>query len=117
MTSKPRNCRLAYRVLHSKMLSSIFRLAKDPVTLPKWSKWLIGAVAAGGLAAGGYTAIDSFTDLNPGEVYVIDSGTSKSYHNSKDCPTLKNIDRHRIKKISEEEAIHEGRKPCKRCYN
>ena len=28
------------------------RLSKEPIALPKWSKWLIGAVAAGGLAAG-----------------------------------------------------------------
>lgn len=33
----------------------------------------------------------------------------------RDCATLKNA-RHRIKKISEEEAIREGKKPCKRCY-
>lgn len=91
------------------------RLSKEPVALPKWSKWLIGAVAAGGLAAGGYTAIDNAADLKPGEVYVVNSETSKSYHNSRDCATLKNA-RHRIKKISEEEAIREGKKPCKRCY-
>ena len=91
------------------------RLPKDSVPLPKWSKWLIGAVAASGLAAGGYTAVDSFAALKPGEVYVVNSETSKSYHNSRDCATLKNA-RHRIKKISEEEAIREGKKPCKRCY-
>ncbi len=91
------------------------RLSKVPIALPKWSKWLIGAVAASGLAAGGYTAVDSFVALKPGEVYVVNSETSKSYHNSRDCATLKNA-RHRIKKISEEEAIREGKKPCKRCY-
>lgn len=91
------------------------RLSKEPITLPKWSKWLIGAVAASGLAAGGYTAVDSSAALKPGEVYVVNSETSKSYHNSRDCATLKNA-RHRIKKISEEDAIREGKKPCKRCY-
>lgn len=91
------------------------RLSKEPITLPKWSKWLIGAVAASGLAAGGYTAVDTFAALKPGEVFVVNSETSKSYHNSRDCATLKNV-RHRIKKISEEEAIREGKKPCKRCY-
>ena len=94
--------------------SLVDRLSKAPITIPKWGKWMIGAVAAGGLAAGGYTAVDA--SLNSGEVYVINSDTSKSYHNSKDCPTLKNIARQKIKKISEDEAIREGKKPCKRCY-
>lgn len=92
------------------------RLSKEPITLPKWSKWLIGAAAAGGLAVGGYTAVDHATDLKEGEVYVVNSETAKSYHNSKDCVSLKNA-RHRIKKITEEEAIQQGKKPCKRCYN
>lgn len=92
------------------------RLSKEPIALPKWGKWLIGAVAAGGLAAGGYTAIDNASDLKPGEVYVVNSETAKSYHKSKDCVSLKNA-RHRIKKMSEEEAISHGKKPCKRCYN
>lgn len=83
--------------------------------MPTWSKWLIGAVAAGGIAAGGYAAIDNGADLKPGEVYVVNSTSSKSYHNSKFCVSLKNA-RHRIKKITEEEAIEQGKKPCKRCY-
>lgn len=91
------------------------RLSKEPIALPKWSKWLIGAVAAGGLAAGGYTAIDNAAGLKSGEVYVVNSSSSKSYHNSKSCATLKNA-KHRVKKISEEEAIQEGRKPCKKCF-
>ena len=91
------------------------RLSKEPIALPKWSKWLIGAVAAGGLAAGGYTAIDNAADLKPGEVYVVNSETAKSYHNSKNCVSLKNA-RHRIKKMSEEDAIRQGKKPCMRCY-
>lgn len=91
------------------------RLSKEPVTMPTWSKWLIGAVAAGGIAAGGYSAVDNATDLKPGEVYVVNSETAKSYHNSKDCVSLKNA-RHRIKKVTEEEAIEQGKKPCKRCY-
>lgn len=91
------------------------RLSKEPTTMPKWSKWVLGAVAAGGLAVGGYEAVDNATDLKPGEVYVVNSSSSKSYHNSKSCATLKNA-KHRVKKISEEEAIQEGRKPCKRCY-
>lgn len=91
------------------------RLSKEPVALPKWGKWLIGAVAAGGLAAGGYTAIDNATDLKPGEVYVVNSETAKSYHIDRNCATLKNA-KHRIKKVPEEEAIREGKKPCKKCY-
>lgn len=91
------------------------RLSKAPIALPMWSKWLIGAVAAGGLAVGGYEAVDNATDLKPGEVYVVNSSNSKSYHNSKSCATLKNA-KHRVKKITEEEAVQEGRKPCKRCY-
>lgn len=91
------------------------RLTKELVSLPKWSKWVIGAVAAGGLAAGGYTAVESFSGLKPDEVYVIDSSSSKSYHISKDCVSLKNA-QHRIKKVKEEEAIRQGKNPCKRCY-
>ena len=91
------------------------RLSKEPVTLPKWGKWLIGTITAGGLAAGGYTAVDNAIELKPGEVYVVNSETAKSYHNSKDCPTLKNA-RHRIKKTTEEEAIQQGKTPCKRCF-
>lgn len=91
------------------------RLSKEPIALPKWSKWLIGAVAAGGLAVGGYKALENATDLKPSEVYVVNSSSSKSYHNTKSCATLKNA-KHRVKKITEDEAIQEGRKPCKRCY-
>ena len=91
------------------------RLSKEPVSMPKWSKWVLGAVAAGGLAVGGYTAADNASDLKEGEVYVVNSETAKSYHNSKDCVSLKNA-RHRIKKITEEEAIRQGKKPCKKCY-
>lgn len=91
------------------------RLSKEPVSMPKWSKWVLGAVAAGGLAVGGYTAVDNASDLKEGEVYVVNSETAKSYHNSKDCVSLKNA-RHRIKKVTEEEAILQGKKPCKRCY-
>ena len=93
------------------------RLPKEPVILPKWSKWLIGAAIAGGLALGGYATINHFTSLRlgPGEVLVVDSPSAKSYHNSRDCITLKNA-KHRIKKITEEEAIEQGKKPCKKCY-
>lgn len=91
------------------------RLSKAPIALPMWSKWLIGAVAAGGLAAGGYTAIDNLAGLEPGEVYVVNSSSSKSYHIDRNCATLKNA-KHRIKKVTEEEAIRDGKKPCKKCY-
>ena len=91
------------------------RLSKEPVSMPKWGKWVLGAVAAGGLAVGGYTAVDNASDLKEGEVYVVNSETAKSYHSSKDCVSLKNA-RHRIKKITEEEAIQQGKKPCKRCW-
>ena len=90
------------------------RLYKEPIALPKWSKWLIGAVAAGGLAAGGYTAIDNASGLKSGEVYVVNSSSSKSYHIDRNCATLKNA-KHRIKKVPEEEAILDGKKPCKKC--
>lgn len=92
------------------------RLSKEPITLPKWSKWLIGAVAASGLAVGGYTAIDNAAGLQPGEVYVVNSTSSKSYHNNRNCATLKNA-KHRIKKVSEDEAIQQGKSPCKKCYS
>ena len=58
------------------------RLTKESVSMPKWSRWVIGAIAAGGLATGGYAVADHFSELKPGEVYVVDSSTSKSYHSS-----------------------------------
>ena len=91
------------------------RLSKAPITLPKWSRWLIGAVAAAGLAVGTYAIIDNASGLKPGEVYMVNSATAKSYHNRRDCFALKNA-KHRIKKVPEEKAIQEGRTPCKRCY-
>ena len=90
------------------------RLPKSPITLPRWGKWLIGAVAASGLTVGGYTVIDNASAPQFGEVYIVNSSSSKSYHFSKKCATLKNA-RHRIKRISEDEAIKQGRTPCKRC--
>lgn len=91
------------------------RLTKESVSMPKWSRWVIGAIAAGGLATGGYAVADHFSELKPGEVYVVDSSTSKSYHSSRDCATLKNA-HHRIIKMDEQEAIQQGKNPCKRCY-
>lgn len=91
------------------------RLSKGPIKLPKWGKWVLGAVAAGGLAVGGYEAMDNATDIKSGQVFIVVSESAKSYHISKSCTTLKNA-RHRIKKISEDEALQEGRTPCKRCY-
>lgn len=93
------------------------RLKKEPVSMPKWGKWALGAIAAGGLAVGGYNAVENANDnLAPGEVFVVASTSSKSYHSTKKCTTLKNA-RHRIKKMTEEEAVKEGKKPCKRCYS
>lgn len=93
------------------------RLSKEPMKLPKWGRWAIGAVAAGGLAVGGYSALENANDtLAPGEVYVVASCSAKSYHSTKKCTTLKNA-RHRIKKMTEEEAVQQGKKPCKRCWN
>lgn len=91
------------------------RLTKESVSMPKWSRWVIGAIAAGGIATGGYAVADHFSELKPGEVYVVDSSTSKSYHSSRDCATLKNA-HHRIIKMDEQEAIQQGKNPCKRCY-
>ena len=93
------------------------RLSKAPIKLPKWGRWALGAFAAGGLAVGGYSAVENANDsLQPGEVYVVASSSAKSYHSTKKCTTLKNA-RHRIKKMTEEEAVQQGKKPCKRCYN
>lgn len=92
------------------------RLSKEKPTVPKWGKWLMGAVAAGGIGIGGYTAMDSVADLKAGEVYVVASTTAKSYHNNRKCATLKNA-RHWVKKITLEDAAQQGKKPCKRCYN
>ena len=92
------------------------RLSREPRKLPKWGLWALGAVVAGGIAVGGYNAVDNATDsLQPGEVYVVASSSAKSYHKTKKCTTLKNA-RHRIKKMSEENAVQEGKKACKRCW-
>ena len=91
------------------------RLSKEPLSVPKWSKWVLGAVAAGGVAYGGYTAVENSTPAEAGEVYIVNSNTSKSYHKTKKCITLRNAT-HKIKKVTEEEAIMQGRKPCKKCY-
>lgn len=92
------------------------RLSKEPVKLPMWGRWALGAVAACGLAVGGYSAVENANDsLQPGEVYVVASSNAKSYHSTKKCTTLKNA-RHRIKKMTEEEAVKEGKKPCKKCW-
>ena len=92
------------------------RLKKEATSMPKWGKWALGAIAASGLAVGGFNAIENANDnLAPREVYVVASTSSKSYHRTKKCTTLKNA-RHRIKKMTEEEAVKEGKKPCKRCW-
>lgn len=91
------------------------RLSKEPLTVPKWSKWVLGAVAAGGVAYGGYTAVENSSPAGDGEVYIVGSTTSKSYHKTKKCISLKNAT-HKLKKITEEEAIRQGRKPCKKCF-
>ena len=65
---------------------------------------------------GGYSAVENANDsLQPGEVYVVASSSAKSYHSTKKCTTLKNA-RHKIKKMTEEEAVQQGKKPCKRCW-
>ena len=83
--------------MSNKLRTFSFNQSKEPVSLPKWGKWLIGAVAAGGLAVGGYTAVDNASELKEGEVYVVNSETAKSYHINRGCATLKNA-KHRIKK-------------------
>ena len=92
------------------------RLNKETVSIPKWGKWALGAIAAGGLAVGGYNVVDNANDsLAPGEVFVVASNTAKSYHRTKKCTSLKNA-QHRIKKMTEEEAIQQGKRPCKKCW-
>ena len=93
----------------------VSRLAKPHKTIPGWSKWLIGAVAAGGLAAGGYSALNDSLEPEGEGVYVVSSTTSKSYHKTKDCTSLRNA-RHPIIKVEKEEAIKQGKTPCKKCY-
>lgn len=93
----------------------VSRLAKPHRAIPGWSKWLIGAVAAGGLAAGGYSALSDSQEPEGEGVYVVSSTTSKSYHKSKDCTSLRNA-RHPIIKVEKEEAIKQGKTPCKKCY-
>lgn len=109
----------AVQYVHQYADASFDRLASrlsKPIALSGWSKWLIGAVAAGGLAAGSYAAINSsYDNLAPGEVYVVSSDSSKSYHSTKKCTALNNA-RHRIKKMAEDEAVKEGKKPCRKCW-
>ena len=55
------------------------RLSKEPITLLKWSKCVLGAVAvaAGCLTVGGYEAVDNVANLKPGEVYVVNPSSKR----------------------------------------
>ena len=90
------------------------RLEKKPRSMPRWAKWAAAAVASSGLAFGAYSAVDNVGSLKDGEVYVIESTSSKCYHIDKNCVTLKNAT-HRLKKVTEEEAEAMGKRPCKKC--
>jgi hypothetical protein len=104
------------RITHNQFRNFKFHLvAKPHKAIPGWSKWLIGAVAAGGLAAGGHSALSDSQEPEGEGVYVVSSTTSKSYHKTKDCTSLRNA-RHPIIKVEKEEAIKQGKTPCKKCY-
>lgn len=90
------------------------RLEKEPHSMPRWAKWAAAAVASSGLAFGAYNAVDNATGLKEGEVYVVNSNSSKCYHKDKNCITLRNAT-HRLLKVSEEEAESMGKRPCKKC--
>lgn len=90
------------------------RLVKEPHFTPRWVKWAAAAVATSTLSFGAYTAIDNSKGLEPGEVYVLESSSSKCYHMDKDCVSLKNAS-HRLKKVTLEEAEDMGKRPCKHC--
>lgn len=90
------------------------RLEKEPHAMPRWAKWAAAAVASSGLAFGAYSAVGNAGGLKEGEVYVIESTSSKCYHMDKRCVTLKNAT-HKLKKVTEEEAEAMGKRPCKKC--
>ena len=90
------------------------RLVRQKRPMPKWAKWVAAAVASSGLAYGAYTAVDNTTELNTGEVYVVNSSSSQCYHIDKNCVTLKNAT-HKLIKVSKEEAVEMGKRPCKKC--
>ncbi len=92
----------------------IGRLSREPHAMPKWAKWAVAAVASSGLAFGTYSAVDNATGLKDGEVYVVESTSSKCYHMDKDCVTLKNAT-HKVKKVTLEDAQSMGKRPCQKC--
>ena len=53
------------------------RLSKEPITLLKWSKCVLGAVAAGCLTVGGCEAVDNVANLKPGAVYVVNPSSKR----------------------------------------
>lgn len=90
------------------------RLDPGSHAMPRWAKWAAAAVASTGLAFGAYSAVDNAGSLREGKVYVIESATSKCYHMDRKCITLKNA-KHRLKQVTEEDAIAMGKRPCKKC--
>lgn len=90
------------------------RLPKEKREMPKWAKWTATAAVATAAAAGGIAGVSGPGNLKEGEVYVVDSSTSKCYHMDKDCFTLKNKT-HKLKTITLEEAVRMGKRPCSKC--
>lgn len=89
------------------------RLPKEKKDMPRWAKWTAAAAVATAAAAGG-VAVSGPGSLKDGEVYIVDSPTSKCYHMDKDCFTLKNKT-HKLKTITLEEALQMGKRPCSKC--
>lgn len=89
-------------------------LTKKPLRLPLWGKIATGVAAFA--AVGGLTIalLPVRNQLNPGEVYIVDSPTSKCYHLDKKCWTLDRSQR-KLKVITLEEAEQLGKKPCSKC--
>lgn len=90
-------------------------LLRKPFTVPRKVK--VGAGVTAGLAAVATAVallVPGRDTLNPGEVFVIESSTSKCYHMDKGCWGLKNAS-HRLKIVTLEEAEQMGKRPCSKC--
>lgn len=91
-------------------------LTRRPIHIPLWSKITVGVAAITAIAAITITAIPVRSQLKEGEVYVLNTSTSKCYHLDKRCWTLRNSQK-RLKIVTLEEAEAMGKKPCSKCVD
>lgn len=87
-------------------------IEKEPRRLPLWGKVASGITAAS-IVAGGSLMLPR-QHLKEGEVFIVESQSSKCYHMDKDCWTLKNSHKN-LKVVTLEKAIEMGKRPCSKC--